>query len=207
MNQRPSSVKMYSTMVPVLLMASVIMWVTRHGVQQDVTPLIRAQKVKELAFTSMSLMLTQDDASKAMMLDPENTRSGARKIKAYDANQIVLHQIREISQSPAINLVLNQMSEMEDKDLREIDTAVLEAFGDGHLEEAKHMYFSRFEPARARYEALARNLVAMATAGAGDAANRLHQADAWSQQYMLGALSIGTLAIGVWQFFLLRLIR
>jgi methyl-accepting chemotaxis protein len=198
--------RMYLTLLPLVLMGAAVTVITWSSLRDNATPLIRAQNIKGLAITSLSLLLTQTDASKAMILDPENGDSGVRKIKAYDANQAVLKQIQVLSTSPALHSVLSQMQELDDKVLREIDTAVLEALGDGKVEPAKRLYFEKFEPARSRYEALVKKMVEIAGAESDEAASHLKLANSRSLRNICGALAIGIVLVAFPLIYLARFI-
>src|SRR5260370_26144619 len=80
----------YSMLVPVAVMGLVVGLMTKASLQSNASELIAAHQIKELAITSLALLLTQDDASKSMLFDPTNTASDARKIEAYDKNVVVL---------------------------------------------------------------------------------------------------------------------
>ena len=45
-----------------------------------------------------------DDASKAMLFDPDNLANDARKIRAYDENKAVLRKITTLSKSASTNV-------------------------------------------------------------------------------------------------------
>ncbi|HEX4807587.1 MAG TPA: methyl-accepting chemotaxis protein [Bryobacteraceae bacterium] len=183
--------RMYITLVPLALMGLIIGLITWRSLRDNATPLIHAQKLKELALTSLSLLITQDDATKTMMLDPDNPTSNMRKIKAYDENQKVIAQIKALSSSSKVRETIDQMSDLDAKVLRDIDTSVLEAVGDGKAAKATQLYFGTYEPQRAKYEAYVRKLVEISEGESKAAAAQLERSNAISLRNILGALLIG----------------
>ncbi|MFZ0592005.1 MAG: methyl-accepting chemotaxis protein [Bryobacteraceae bacterium] len=199
--------RMYLTLVPLALMGLIISLTTWRSLRENATPLIRAQKLKELALTSLSLLLTQDDATKTMILDPDNPTSNMRKIKAYDANQKVIANIRTLSDSAEIRRTIDQMSDLDAKVLRDIDTTVLEAVGDSKTDKAKQLYFGTYEPQRAKYEAYVRRLVDLAETEAKAAGAQLQKSNVSSLRNILGALLIGLAVVAACLAFLAKSIN
>jgi methyl-accepting chemotaxis protein len=199
------SAKMYLTLVPLTLMGAAVTLMTWISLRENATPLIQAQRVKELAVTSLSLLLTQDDASKAMMLDPENPAPNMRKIKAYDSNQAILKQIRSLSQSPELAAVIDQMQALDERELRPIDTTVLETLGDEKPAEAKKLYFEKYEPARARYELLVKRTIEIAEQQSAAAARNLALSNSHSLRNIVLTLAVGMLLVAAPLFQLARL--
>ena len=145
--------RMYLALVPLRLMGLVIALITARSLRDNATPLIQAQQLKELALTSFSLLMTQDDSTKTMMLDPDNPTLNMRKIKAYDENQKVIAKIKALGGSAAVRDTINQMSDLDARVLRDIDTSILEAVGDGKAEKVKRLYLASYEQQREQYEA------------------------------------------------------
>ena len=183
--------RMYLALVPLGLMGLVIALITARSLRDNATPLIQAQQLKELALTSFSLLMTQDDSTKTMMLDPDNPTSNMRKIKAYDENQKVIAKIKALSESAAVRDTINQMSDLDAKVLRDIDTSVLEAVGDGNADKAKQLYFATYEPQREKYEGYVRKLVEISDKQSQAAAALLQRSNAISLRNILGALVAG----------------
>jgi methyl-accepting chemotaxis protein len=183
--------RMYLTLVPLALMSLIVSLITWRSLRDNATPLIQAQKLKELALTSLSLLITQDDATKTMILDPDNPTSNMRKIKAYDANQKVISQIKTLSASSQVRETIDRMSDLDANVLRDIDTSVLEAVGDGKTAKATQMYFGTHEPQRAKYEAYVRKLVEISEGESKAAEAQLEKSNAISLRNILGALLVG----------------
>ena len=150
--------KMYLVLAPLVVMGLVVGVIVRSSLNNNANELVQARQLKEYAVQSLALLLTQDDASKAMMLDPENPHAGSRKIEAYDANQALLAKISSASSDPQTKQIIRRLAEIDETLLRPIDTELLEALGDRKAERARNIYFQRYEPARASYEAELRRL-------------------------------------------------
>jgi methyl-accepting chemotaxis protein len=196
--------KLYLTVVPLTLMGAVISFITWRSLRENATPLIQAQQLRGLARSSLSLLFTQDDAIKTMMLDPDNSTSNMRKIKAYDENQKVLGQIGKLRPYPGVRETIRAMSDLDANVLRDIDTRVLEAVGDGKTDKARELYFRTYEPQRAKYEAYVRKLVQIADQQSKQAETQLSQSNATSIRNIIGALVIGVFIIALCLAYLAR---
>ena len=189
------SLVMYSMLVPLAVMGLVVGLMTKASLQSNASELIAAHQIKELAITSLALLLTQDDASKSMLFDPTNTASDARKIEAYDKNVVVLGRIATLSKSSEVGGIVSELKKMDDEELRPLDTSVLELLGDGKEEAAKRVYFTKYEPARARYEALLLRLGQLAETAADNAARDLEKKNQASLRNICVALGVGILIV------------
>jgi len=197
LRQLTLSQKLHLTVLPLALMGVIISLVTWHSLRENATPLIQAQQLRGLSLSSLSLLLTQDDATKTMMLDPDNPATNMRKIKAYDDNQKILEQITKLSSSGEIRETVRQMVDLDAKVLRDIDTSVLEAVGDGKTDKARQLYFSAYEPKRAQYEGYVRKIVQLAEQQSRVAEKQLQQSNSISLRKILSALIIGVSVVGI----------
>ena len=189
--------KLHLTVFPLALMGIVISLITWRSLRDNATPLIQAQQLRGLSLSSLSLLLTQDDATKTMMLDPDNPTTNIRKIKAYDENQKILEQITKLSPSADIRQTVQQMADLDAKVLRDIDTSVLEAVGDGKVDKARQLYFGSYEPQRAKYEGYVRKVVQLAEQQSRTAEKQLQQSNASSLRKILSALIVGVSVVGL----------
>jgi hypothetical protein len=103
------SLVMYLMLVPLAVTGLVVGWITKASLQSNASELIAAHQIKELAITSLALLLTQDDASKSMLFDPNNAASDHRKIDAYDKNTVVLAKIATLSKSSEVGGIVRQL--------------------------------------------------------------------------------------------------
>jgi len=186
----------YLTFIPVLVMGIMVGLTARSSLKNNARELIEARQLKEYAVQSLALLLIQDDASKMLIIDPDNPSAGTRKISAYDANTALLTKIGQIAGAEEIRTIIRQLSELDKKQLRPVDTELLEAIGEGKQDLAK-LYLEKYEPARNAYEALIRKLGDAAEARAVAAAGRLNEKNAESLRAIGTTLGIGLLLVSV----------
>ena len=185
--------KLYLTVVPLGLAGLAIALVTRSSLRSNASELIAARQVKELAVHSLALLLTQDDASKALLLDMENAEAGERKISAYDAMQATFTQLESLTTSPTLLALVRRTEEIDQQELRPLDTRLLETMAGGQGDAAKKLYFSDYAPVRARFEAAVRQLIDAAEKDAGLAAQRMADRNQRSFVVICGSLAAGLL--------------
>jgi two-component system sensor histidine kinase/response regulator len=185
--------RMLLVVIPVAAIGLVVGLVTKSSLQANARELVSAHEIKELAVTSLALLLTQDDATKSILFNPDDTTSDARKIRAYDQSIAVLNRIAALSKSAKVNDLVRQLRDIDENELRPLDTAVLESFGGGRFDAARELYFTRYEPARTRYEALLRTLGQAAGAAADAAARELETKNEAALRNICVALCISIL--------------
>jgi serine phosphatase RsbU (regulator of sigma subunit) len=196
LRQVSSNVKLYLMLAPLIVAGLAVGLVTESSMQNNARELIRSYQLMNLTTTSLALLLTEDDASKAILFDPDNTASDARKIRAYDQNKIVLREIATRSRSAEVSGIVRELETLDESELRPLDTSVLELVGSGDVKAAQTQYFTKYEPARNRYEALLRRLGRVAEAAADTAAQNLAKRNRASLRNICLALGIG-MAIAV----------
>ncbi len=167
--------RLYLTLVPIALTAGVTLFLTRTSLATNARDLIAARQLKEHALQSLVLVLTQDDASKALLIDMENAAAGDRKIQAYDAMIAGFKSLEAVTDAPEVRRVIQTLAEIDAKELRPLDTRVLETMGGGAPEAARKLYFTEYEPIRARFEAGVRQLVTMADTRAAVATTEMQR--------------------------------
>ncbi|HEY3741070.1 MAG TPA: ATP-binding protein, partial [Bryobacteraceae bacterium] len=182
-------------LAPIAVVVLLVGLITRVSLQNNARELIAAHEIKELAVTSLALLLTEDDATKAMLFSPDDPTLDVRKIRAYDQNQAVLERIAKLSQSETARDLVRQIQRLDESELRPLDTSVQELLGSGKPEAAKALYFKSYEPGRARYEALLRKLGDTAAASAGAAERDLDRKNLISLITVCTTLGIGILIL------------
>jgi len=197
LNRLPLSARVNLLAVPLLIMGVAVALLARHSLRHNSADLVRAREVKELAVRSLALLLTQDDASKTMMIDPDNTAAGTRKIQAYDDSRAVFARMSELAASDDLRRLMDRLDSIDKQQLRPLDTELLEAMGAGEREAAKGLYLGKYEPVRTKYEDTLRELVNVAERDATAAAASVDAQNDRSVREICLALAIGTiLAIG-----------
>jgi methyl-accepting chemotaxis protein len=182
--------KLYLTLVPTVLTAAATMVLTRTSLDTNARELIAARLLKESALYSLTLLLTQDDASKALLIDMENAEAGDRKIQAYDAMVVTFKDMAALAAAPEFHAVIEELQRIDSAELRPLDTRILETMGGGQPEAARKLYFGSYEPVRARYEAGIRKFVAMAEQRATAAAETMQRKN--RRSFLIIVISLGT---------------
>lgn len=108
-----------------------------------------------MAAQSRALVLTQDDATKAILLDPDRMGDeSVRKIGAFDDNQALLARAESLTVNADLRALVQQARRVESDSLRPIDTEILEKAAGGDLVGAKQVFATRYTPMRERYSAI-----------------------------------------------------
>ncbi|HXG49076.1 MAG TPA: methyl-accepting chemotaxis protein [Methylomirabilota bacterium] len=182
-------------LVPLLLTGVAVAWITRVSLQHNAADLVAARQIKEMAVMSLANLLVQDDATKALLLDMQNGAASLRKIEAYDANQALFKKLGDLARSPKLQGLIRQLGEIDEKELRPLDTKLLETMAEGKAEAARALYFGEYEPVRARYEAVLRQLGDEAEAAALGAAEKMDEANRRSLFNICATLAVGLLMV------------
>ena len=160
--------------VPLVGMLLAVTLTTRASIAEHSQALLQATQVKGLAATSLALLLTQQDVTKSMLLNPENIIEAPRKIQAHDDHITVLHTLQALATAPEVIDLVQQLTTMDERELMPLDTAILETLGDEKVEAARALYFTTYEPKRLQYEALTKRLGKVAETVVQEAADHLN---------------------------------
>ena len=198
------TVKFYLALVPLLIMGGVVIYVTDQSLRSNAQELIAARQIKELAITSQNELLIQDDATKVMLIDMLNPDASQRKIDAYDACQKTFTRMKELTHAPEVLALIQQMQEMDDKQLQPIDTRVLEAMGNGDGDRAKKIYFNEYEPLRKKYAEVMQKLGAEAEKLAATAAQTMDDNNRRSLHHISLTLAIGLAIVALFMLTVTR---
>lgn len=167
--------KLHLTLLPVLVMGVAVGWIARHSLSNNTGQLDAAWHVKEVTMRAQSFLPVQEEASKALLIDILNAAAGSRKIKAFDDMQAAFAEIKKISPEPKITVLVERLESLDEKEIRPIDTRLLEATAGGEAAQAKKISTEEYEPARARFQATMTELVAEADRLATAATDRVAQ--------------------------------
>jgi methyl-accepting chemotaxis protein len=187
------SLMFLALLIPLIVVGSTI----QRGLTSNADDLLAARRVVELAAHSLSLVLTQDDVTKEILLSVDRITEAERKIAAYDENRAVLDQIAALSRSPELARVLDEMRRMEDEQLRPLDSQILETLIGQGPAAAQSLYFARYEPLRNDYADLSQRLTREAERVAREAEAELAIKNRQSVSQVIGALLLGVLAVGI----------
>jgi methyl-accepting chemotaxis protein len=184
--------KLYWALFAVLAtMAGAVSIVVVTSLRNNARDLIAAREVKELAVTSLVLLLTQDDITKAILLEPEKLDLAARKVEAYDANLVVIARMDSLSSSPQVSDLIRQIRDLGANQLQPLDARILQAMGEGQTVTAKRLYFTEYDSLRNIYEGLVRDLGAAADTAAAGAAAQMTARNRRAMVNIMVALGLG----------------
>lgn len=187
------SAKLYATLIPLIMTGIGVSVISRSSLRYNSAGLVEARRVKELAMTSLANLLVQDDATKAMIIDPSNMTgaAGMRKISAYDANVEVFKEMEAHSRSARLRDLIVKLRRIDETELRPMDTELLEVLASEKVEEAKQLYATRYEPHRAAFEEIIREVADTAEQAADEAALRMDAANRRSLINISVTLGVG----------------
>ncbi len=163
-----------------------------------VAALTRALQVKELAVKSLSLVLLQDDLSKSILLDPDRLAPlSERKIQAFDDNIATREKMVSVTDSEELLDIVRQLEAAEERELRPLDTKILELVLSGDPAEAKRVYFTDYAPVQDDYIALIETLTEVAERDAQAAVIRKDENDRRVLLEASGILGAAIAVVGV----------
>jgi methyl-accepting chemotaxis protein len=188
--------KLSLTMAALLLMLAGVIGVTmvrtRASISRHTRELVDARRVKEMAILSLALLRSQDDMSKAMLLDPDRMDSlGVAKVEAYDEATMLLKRMDSVSTSADLRRLTSQLRSVDEERLRALDTRILELTAAGDAKAATRMYFEEYEPVRAVYEGFVEQLGVVAESHAEQAAARVASVNRRALSYISVVLVVG----------------
>src|SRR5919108_526541 len=171
------SLTLYLALLPLALVGIFVGFSIKTSMEKNTRELVQARRVKELAGLSWGFLLTQEAVTKSILIAPENMNKVSRKIQAHDDNLAILKTMKALSRSRELLALVEQIMQLDEKELISVDTAILETLGAGKIERAKEIYFLKYEPIRARYEGLVRKLGDIAEATANEAAKKISESN------------------------------
>jgi hypothetical protein len=187
--------RIYTALLPLLIAAGATAWLARESLDHNAAELIEARKTKEMALETLALLLMQDDATKALLIDMENADAGERKISAYDAQQQILQQLEAKHANTQLAASIRQMRKFDEEKLRPTDTRILETMAAGNADEAKRIYFKEYEPHRLELEKMIRAMNELAEQEAGRAAMAMEAKNRQSFTIISISLAVGFAAV------------
>lgn len=183
--------------VPLLLISGVVSWVSYRSLDTNAEELAAALSLQAKTNRILPLLLMQDDASKAILIDPTQLEFFSdKKISAYDELKKILIELKREAPSDAIRENLLQLTAIDETHLRPIDTKVLEQLFESP-EKARALYFSEYEPHRLKYEKKIRELTALGAAHAETARIDMARKNTKSLLQIVLALILGIAVVAV----------
>jgi len=130
-----------------------------RGLTSNAEDLLEAHRIKELAVHSFALVLTQDDVTKEILLDPARISEAPRKIDAYDRNHEMLREIAVLTTDAELLRTVKAMEQLDEDTLRPLDGRIIETSVEQGREAALVIYEAEYEPLRRKYMELASQLM------------------------------------------------
>ncbi len=192
----PLAARFYLTLVvPLILVSIAVSAMTFRGLENNASNLADVLRIESKTNRILSLLLLQDDATKAMLIDPNQLAIfSAKKIEAYDAHKQLLDELdREVPDGRFQELIHKLQAIDEDK-LRPIDTLVLEKLYED-VDQARRMYFELYEVHKKEYESLIRELAAIGTEDLKRATDDVNRKNRWSLIQISLTLLLGIIVI------------
>lgn len=188
--------KFYITLVlPLVCLAILVTIFTNSGLNDNAAELTTALQFQSEAKEILPLLLIQDDASKAILMDPEQfDLFSDKKIEAYDSHKIILEKIRNNSTNQNMINIIDEVFSIDEEFLRPIDTEILETMFED-IDKARNIYFEKYQPKREIYENLIRKLGELGTINAEIAHSSMKKNNLKSLLQILFALIIGIVVV------------
>lgn len=199
-----SVARLYLIGVPLSVMSIAVYGIAQDSLQHNSRALVDALRLKESTVECLANVIRQDDASKALIIDANDPDAGPAKINAYDRNKVVMQQMASLTNDRELQDLVKEMRKLDDLELRDLDTLLLEALGEGRTAEGLKIYQQKYVPARNRFEALVRQAGKRASTLAEQAAADLELQNAIALQRLGIALAVGFLVVSLTAVVLVR---
>ncbi|WP_176736579.1 ATP-binding protein [Oligoflexus tunisiensis] len=192
----PLATKFHLTLVvPLILVSIAVSAMTLRGLQNNASHLADVLRIESKTNRILSLLLLQDDASKAMLIDPNQLEKfSAKKIEAYDDHKQLLNELQQEVSSERLQDLLRKLQEYDEQKLRPIDSRVLEKLFE-NVDQARAMYFDQYEVHKKGYEALIRELAEIGAEDLKKASEELHEKNMRSLLHVSVTLLLGIILI------------
>jgi len=167
----------------------------------------RARQVKELALRVYGFLRTEDAATLAMLLNPDQIADQSmRRVAAYDSSRAIYEQLDSLAASSEMHVVIGKLNEADSVSLQPLGTRLLEMVATGGKDSAAALYFKGYVPSQAVYEKLVDELTTLGEQHVVRASAEL-QAEA-SRAFLLGAVTliVSALLVGIVGYWRIRLI-
>jgi hypothetical protein len=140
-----------SLVLPLVIGPVFVTYLTYSRVQENSKTLTHALILQSMTARILTLMLVQDDASKAILIDPDQlAKYSEAKIAAYDESTKLLDDISSKGTTEKMSEIIRQLKFIDETLLRPIDTKILETIFEDK-EEARKLYFAKYDPERTKY--------------------------------------------------------
>lgn len=187
-------------LLPLAIASAAVVYTTDQALTKNSLNLSQALKFQGKANLILTLILKQDDASKAILLDPDQFVSySEQKISAYDSHLEVLKELKGDTSNREVSDLIDDLRRFDETQLRDRDTRILELVLDDPAA-ARKLYFTEYREKRDEYEKKVRKLNEIAQAEVAAAEGALLQANARAVRIVL--LLLATVMVVI--FFVVR---
>ncbi len=154
-----SSAKLYLfLLLPLLIMSLIVLKVTNDGLSENSKILTHALAIDGNINRITSLLIQQDDATKAILLNPDElVEFSEAKISAYDEHLLLLKKIYTSSYSKKIKRIIQNLIMIDAKQLKPLDSSILEELFTNQST-AITRYFTEYKPIKEKYSKLVNQL-------------------------------------------------
>ncbi len=174
--------------VPLILISGLVTWITYRGLDSNAAELATALRVQGKSNSVLPLLLTQDDTSKSLLIDPSKLALFSdKKITAYDEHKKLLTELSSEATDPAMQALISELAALDETKLRPLDTQILELLFED-VDKARALYFTDYEPHRLEYEKKIRELARLGAEHAEEA--RIDMTKKNSRSLLLIALAL-----------------
>ncbi|MDX2182541.1 MAG: methyl-accepting chemotaxis protein [Gemmatimonadaceae bacterium] len=190
-------------LVPLVLVGTGLAFRSRGAQHEHVAELLRAREVKELAMRARSLVLIEDAATKAMLLNPEQIADQSlQRIEAFDSLQATYRRLDSLGRSPEMHTRIVALNAADSTTLQPLGTTILELVASGAPDSATKTYFGQYLPAQRDYESLVGQLSELAEGQVQTATESLRAEAArafWASTITLGLAALLIAGVGYWR--------
>lgn len=188
-----------ATLALVAAMAALTRHLVDDGLVQSRLVLERAGRLRLLSGDVAREAMTQADTTQALLLDPDLiVEVSEAKIAAYDRQKAGMSELAALATDANINALLEQVRDLDERQLKPLDEMLLEQLASGEVEAARATYRTTVVPARERYDALIARLASLADDKAREAEVALTAQTERTGRLLLGLFAgAGLLVIGL----------
>lgn len=191
---------LYLTALLPMTIVSVVVGVTAwRGLASNAASLESALQLEGKTNVLPRLSLTQEDASKAILIDPSKLETfSTKKIEAYDEHKKLLAELSASAPTAEMKRLVQELDAIDDAKLQPTDTKVLEMLFE-NVDAARALYFREYEPHRVEYESRIRQLAILGSENAAKEAESVSRKNLISLLEILAAsgLGLGVIALTI----------
>lgn len=202
----PLSRKFYLLLVPLLVLVSFVGYVVKIRLNNNSSALVSSLEIAGQANEILANSLIQDDATKAMLIDPNLLAEiSEHKIAAYDRNLKLFAILKDkfSEDKPEAVKVIRTILSIDRFRMRPLDTEILELLFEDPAK-AQETYFKKYVPLQQQYENGIKDLIAIAQEDAMKEKELLERANRDSFIQIIASLLIGTSIISIGIIFIVR---